>query len=96
MATETAGIVRPINAVARTMTPQEIIQLATLLAAQAEPLLRPYKPDSPDLLGHVLSSLSELPGLLEVAFDEVDCLDELARESERAQKIIDFRFRLGV
>lgn len=53
----------------RTMTMKEIIQLATVLQAQVEPLLRPHRAESPRLL-ECPAPASEPSGLLEVAFDE--------------------------
>ena len=78
------------------LSPAEMIQLATVLIAQAIPLLKPQAPNSPELIGNVISMLDELPGQLEEAFAEVACLDRLDRETERNRALIAWRFRLGV
>ena len=78
------------------LSPAELVQLATVLMAQAMPLLMPQKPNSPELIGNVISMLDDLPGQLEEAFSEVVCLDRLDRETERNRALIAWRFRIGV
>ena len=71
-----------------TLSPHELIQMATLLHAHATPVLVPYRKDSPALMKHVLDLLEELPRMLEEAFLECDTISELERETERARDLI--------
>ena len=74
----------------------EILQLAALLNEQVTMRLNEYRVDSPDLLGHGLSMVDELPGILENCFVEVACLDEINKSIRVAQKTDAFRFQFGV
>jgi hypothetical protein len=74
------------------MSPHELIQLATVLQAQAVPVLIPYAKDSPALLNMVIGVLDDLPRLLEEAYLECDTLNELARETQRNRQCIADQF----
>ena len=63
------------------LSPHELIQIATVLQAQAIPLLTPYCKDSPKLVAAVIGALDDLPRILEEAFLEVDTIHELERAS---------------
>lgn len=78
------------------MTPKELIQLATLLEQEATAMLLPYRGDSEALIGETISLLGNLPGLLENSFDEAACIDELSRETKRAQYAARYPMLIGV
>jgi len=78
------------------MTPKELIQLAQLLEKEATAMLLPYRGDSEALIGETVSLLGNLPGLLENCFDEVACLNELSRETKRAQYAARYPMLIGV
>ena len=70
------------------MSPKELIQLATLLSAEATPKLWLRHAESPKLLGETLRLLEILPAMIEQSFAEIATLDRLEMETARTRDAI--------